>query len=90
MEDGGESDVVVRPLTASAFWAVAESESEVEPEPVPEKKRRGRKPRSEGKGGSVKAGASEASVSDVGGESRPLAMDKADEADIPMHWLDEI
>lgn len=90
VEDGGESDVVVRPLTASAFWAVAESESEVEPEPVPEKKRRGRKPRSEGKGGSVKAGASEASVSDVGGESRPLAMDKADEADIPMHWLDEI
>lgn len=93
-------EVAPKPLTAAAFWN--EPVVEAEPEPEPEvKKGRGRKAKGEssGKGRGSKASAEKGKMKDkkeVKKEeeelkpSLPLAMDKADEAEIPMHWLDEI
>ncbi len=85
-----EAEAVVRPLTAAAFWTSPETEPE--PEPVPEaepetKKKGGRK--AKGEGGKAKRGAKEEKKAEDEAP-KPLSMDKADEADIPMHWLDEI
>ncbi len=70
-----------KPLTAAAFWSVAEPEPEPEPE-KPAKKRGGRK-----KAESKKAAAK---PEEEPRADEPLRPDRADEADTPMHWLDEI
>ncbi|MCD8351494.1 MAG: polynucleotide adenylyltransferase PcnB [Planctomycetaceae bacterium] len=70
-----------KPLTAAAFWSVAEPEPEPEPE-KPAKKRGGRK-----KADPKKAAAK---PEEEPRADEPLRPDRADEADTPMHWLDEI
>lgn len=82
----GENAPPPKPLTAAAFW----KEPEPEPAPEPEKKKRGRKSKSDAAGKkSAKAKAAE-EKSEPKSEPKPLSMDRADEAEIPMHWLDEI
>ena len=72
-----------RPLTAAAFWAMPEPE----PEPEPEKKKRTSRKKATAKTAKSKETKAESAEPK---ERKPLPMDKADEADIPMHWLDEI
>lgn len=89
------------PLTAAAFYRppappVEETAKEKEPESTDrtEKKRAGRKSGTRG-GKKDKSGAAPKDHAGTGESSRfeaprPLREDKADEADRPMHWLDEI
>ncbi len=83
--EAGEAEPF-QPLTAAAFYA----------QPEPEKKKPGRRGKATGKSAKSKG---EAAAPQQPGQTdsgrakeaaKPLAMDKADEADIPMHWLDEI
>ncbi len=71
-----------KPLTAAAFW------SEPEPEPKPEKKPRATRKKAASK--SKPKSASPSADSPLPEERPPLPMDRADEADIPISWLDEI
>ena len=71
-----------KPLTAASFYLPA-------PEEKP-KKKRSAKAKSAGKAAKKKSDESPAAAAEPSRRDAPLAMDKADEADIPMHWLDEI
>ena len=96
-DNAGESPEAgepIRPLTAAAFWKAPEPEPVPEPEPETEKKGRGRKGKGDGKAKAkskaAKDSAEEGKSAPAPEERKPLPLDRADEADIPMHWLDEI
>ena len=93
--DVGEPETPPQPLTAAAFYTP-------EPEPPVKKKSGGRKTKdkesagkqaakkSSGAKSKGKAAAADGAEEKTSGKPKPLPMDRADEADIPMHWLDEI
>ncbi len=83
------------PLTAASFWS--KPAPEPEPEPEPAKKGRAKKAKADdtaAKKSTTKAKSAKGSKSAAKEKSpapdKPLTIDKADEADTPMHWLDEI
>ena len=82
---------VFQPLTAAAFYAPKSDPKNAEEEDKKDGKKaadKEKKSRAKGKtAGSKKKSSARASESDP---DAPLRPDRADEADTPMHWLDEI